>query len=101
VYLSRQSCRFYLTSRRIIPVWLPFIPSGEGATIYDVYYGDGTESFVKVGAGKNTQHTYKEGVYTVKIVAHGIGGKTTELSQELTVSFKAPENLKTTSLPMA
>jgi hypothetical protein len=72
------------------------IPSGEGATIYDVYYGDGTESFVKVNAGKNTQHTYKEGVYTVKIVAHGINGKTTELSQELTVSFKAPENLKTT-----
>lgn len=71
-------------------------PTGEGATIYDVYYGDGTESFVKVGAGKNTQHTYKEGVYKVKIVAHGIGGKTTELNQELTVSFKAPENLKTT-----
>lgn len=71
-------------------------PSGEGATTYDVYYGDGTESFVKVGSGKNTQHTYKEGVYTVKLVAHGINGKTTELTQQLTVSFKAPENLKTT-----
>jgi hypothetical protein len=71
-------------------------PSGQGATQYDVYYGDGTESFVKVAAGKNTQHTYKEGVYTVKIVAHGINGKTTELSQPLTVSFKEPANLKTT-----
>jgi hypothetical protein len=71
-------------------------PSGEGATLYDVYYGDGTDSFVKVGAGQNTQHTYKEGVYTVKLVAHGINGKTTELSQQLTVSFKAPENLKAT-----
>ncbi|RYU90541.1 hypothetical protein EWM62_07755 [Mucilaginibacter terrigena] len=71
-------------------------PTGEGATLYDVYYGDGTDNFVKVGPGKNTQHTYKEGVYNVKIVAHGVNGKTTELTQELTVSFKAPENLKTT-----
>jgi hypothetical protein len=71
-------------------------PSGEGATTYDVYYGDGSENFVKVASGSNTQHTYKEGVYKVKVVGHGISGKTTELTQELTVSFKAPENLKTT-----
>ena len=69
-------------------------PSGEGTTSYDVYYGDGAENFVKVGAGGNTQHAYKEGIYKVKIVAHGINGKTMELKQDVTVSFKAPENLK-------
>ncbi|AMR33576.1 hypothetical protein A0256_20175 [Mucilaginibacter sp. PAMC 26640] len=71
-------------------------PSGEGATTYDVYYGDDAVNFVKVAPGKSTQHVYKEGVYPVKLVAHGINGKTTEMTQQLTVSFKAPENLKAT-----
>ena len=70
-------------------------PSGEGATSYDVYYGDDTQNYVKVASGGNTQHTYKEGVYQVKIVGHGINGKTTEMTEALTVSFKEPENLKT------
>ena len=70
-------------------------PSGEGASSYDVYYGDDTQNYVKVASGANTQHTYKEGVYQVKIVGHGINGKTAEMTEALTVSFKAPENLKT------
>ncbi len=72
-------------------------PNGEGVASYDVYYGDATPTFVKVAPGKNTQHTYAEGVYTVKIVAHGITGKTTEVTQQLTVSFKAPENVEVTA----
>lgn len=71
-------------------------PGGEGVSTYDVYYGDGAATFVKVAAGKNIQHKYAEGVYTVKIVGHGITGKTAEATQQLTVSFKAPENLKAT-----
>lgn len=71
-------------------------PNGEGAVSYDVYYGDAGATYVKVVAGKNVQHTYAEGNYTVKIVGHGLNGKTTEMSQPLTVSFRAPENLKAT-----
>ncbi len=71
-------------------------PNGEGVSTYDVYYGDGGETFVKVAAGKNIQHKYAEGVYTVKLVGHSISGKTTEVTQQLTVSFKAPANLKPT-----
>lgn len=71
-------------------------PSGEGVASYDVYYGDGGTTFMKVAPGKNIQHTYAEGVYNVKLVGHGVTGKTTEMMQQLTVSFKAPENLKTT-----
>jgi hypothetical protein len=71
-------------------------PNGEGVSTYDVYYGDGSQTFVKVAAGKNVQHKYAEGVYSVKIVGHGVSGKTAEATQSLTVSFKAPENLKTT-----
>ena len=72
-------------------------PNGEGAISYDVYYGDGTTIPAKVAAGKNTTHTYAEGVYNVKLVAYNVAGKTTEKTQQLTVSFKAPENLEVTA----
>ena len=71
-------------------------PNGEGAINYDIYYGDTATTPVKIAAGKNTTHTYTEGVYNVKIVGYNIAGKTTEATQPLTVSFKAPENLKVT-----
>ncbi len=71
-------------------------PMGEGASSFDVYYGDSTVNPVKVLAGKSTQHVYKEGLYKVKIVGYGLTGKMTENIQDLTVSFKAPENLKVT-----
>lgn len=71
-------------------------PMGEGVTSFDIYYGDGTATPVKVLSGKNTQHIYKEGVYKVRIVGYNITGKTTEATQDLTVSFRAPENLKVT-----
>ena len=68
-------------------------PNGEGAAFYDIYYGDATVAPAKVIPGKNTQHTYAEGIYNVKIVAHSVTGKTVEATKQLTVSFKAPENL--------
>ncbi|GAB3929620.1 hypothetical protein GCM10028827_23970 [Mucilaginibacter myungsuensis] len=71
-------------------------PAGEGAINYDVYFGDGTTKPTTVAAGKNVQHTYAEGNYTVKITAKGPTGQTTDFTQPLTVSFRAPENLKTT-----
>ncbi len=71
-------------------------PNGTGASYYDVYFGDGTASPSKVDAGKNTVHQYAEGVYNVKLVGYGINGKTTEATKQLTVSFRAPENLDAT-----
>ncbi|KAF0242263.1 MAG: hypothetical protein FD136_890 [Chitinophagaceae bacterium] len=71
-------------------------PNGEGAVSYDVYYGDATTTPAKVAAGKSTTHTYKEGVFNVKLVAYNIAGKTTEKTQQLTVTFRAPENLEAT-----
>ncbi len=68
-------------------------PNGEGAIFYDVYYGDATTMPANLSAGKNTSHVYAEGIYNVKIVAHAVNGKKTELIQKLTVSFRAPENL--------
>ena len=72
-------------------------PNGEGASSYDVYFGDGAVAGVRVAAGKSVQHVYPEGSYNVKIIANNVTGKTTELIQKLTVSFKAPENLEVTA----
>ncbi|UEG48826.1 hypothetical protein LK994_09275 [Ferruginibacter lapsinanis] len=72
-------------------------PNGQGGISYDVYFGDATATFTNVKAGGSVQHVYAEGVYNVRIVSHGITGKVSETTQELTVSFKAPENLEVTA----
>lgn len=73
-------------------------PNGEGASTFDIYYGHGSATAVRVLPGNNTQHVYPEGIYDVRIVATNISGKTTEVIQKLTVSFRAPENLKVTAV---
>ena len=68
-------------------------PNGEGISFYEVYYGDATTTPAKVQPGKNIQHVYAEGNYNVKIVGHSITGKVAEATKQLTVSYRAPENL--------
>lgn len=68
-------------------------PNGTGAVSYDVFFGDTATASVNVLAGKNVTHKYAEGVYNVKLVAHGLNGKTKEATKQLTVSFRTPENL--------
>ena len=69
-------------------------PNGWGAVTYDVYYGDATTNPAKINAGKSATHIYAEGLYNVRIVAHAVNGKTKELVKQLTVTFRAPENLQ-------
>ena len=68
-------------------------PNSEGAVSYDIFYGDNTEFPDNVKQGKSIEHVYDEGTFTVKLVAIGITGLKTEMTQDLVVSFKAPENL--------
>ncbi|NEW80041.1 MAG: hypothetical protein GZ086_11590 [Gelidibacter sp.] len=68
-------------------------PNAEGAVSFDIFFGDNTASPSNVKQGKSIVHVYNEGTYTVKIVAIGITGLTTEKTHNLVVSFKAPENL--------
>lgn len=70
-----------------------FLPRGEGATQYEIYFGDGTTEPAYVGAGEKIDHTYKEGIYDAKIIGTTINGKKTEVIQKVTVSFLAPTNL--------
>ena len=71
-------------------------PTAEGATNFDIYFGDATPKPANIKQGKNIIHTYAEGTYSVKIVAFNINGDAAEVTQELIVSFKAPENLLVT-----
>lgn len=72
-------------------------PNGEGATAYDIIYGDATTIPANVKPGGNTQHKYAEGTFNVKVIAYNASGKTTEAIQVLTVSFRKPENLVVTA----
>ncbi len=72
------------------------IPTADGATAFDIFFGDNSPEEKGIEAGKNVQHTYAEGTYQVKIIAYNSKGDTAEATQELVVSFKAPENLVVT-----
>lgn len=68
-------------------------PNGSGAVTYDVYFGDATANPGSIVSGKSIDHTYTEGTYQVKIVAHDIKGGTATITQPLVVSFLAPQNM--------
>ncbi|MFD2603707.1 PKD domain-containing protein [Flavobacterium suzhouense] len=76
-------------------------PNAEGAVRFEVYDGDGATEPVELLPGQNMQHIYAEGVYPVKIVAYDITGKSSEATQELTVTFRAPENIEIIAIPVA
>ena len=68
-------------------------PNADGAVSYEVGFGDGTGDTVSLDAGESITHMYDEGNYSVAIKAIGITGLETEGTQNLVVSFRAPENL--------
>ncbi|TVZ60288.1 hypothetical protein NA63_2840 [Flavobacteriaceae bacterium MAR_2010_105] len=68
-------------------------PNSDGAVSYNVIFGDDTATPQKVNQGASVDHVYEEGTYTVTIEAVGITGLKSEISQNLVVSFRAPENL--------
>jgi hypothetical protein len=74
-------------------------PTGDGFTSYLVSYGHGTGTGASatVTAGGNTTHIYPEGSYTVSIAASDIAGHITTTTYPLTLTYRAPENLKVTT----
>ena len=71
-------------------------PTGNGVTKFIIDFGDGTTEQVTLVPGENVQHTYEEGVYNVVIQGFNSVGKSLEVTQELVVSFNAPENMEVT-----
>ena len=74
-------------------------PNGEGVIAYDIDFGDSSEPR-RLGPGETLQHIYAEGIYNVIITGIGVGGKTASITQELTVTFLAPENLVVNITPV-
>jgi hypothetical protein len=77
------------------------IPTGEGVTQFQIYFGDSTAEPVVVNPGGSVTHPYTEGVYQVKIVGMTINGNTTDATKELTVSFLPPTDLIVDIQPVA
>ena len=73
-------------------------PNGEGVASFEISYGHGTAGPVKVLPGGSTSKVYPEGVYDVKITGTNVAGVSTTVTQKLTVTFKAPENLEVTAV---
>ena len=71
-------------------------PSAEGAVNFDIYFGDATVDPVNINQGSTVEHIYGENTFTVKVVAFNMNGDATEVSEELVVSFQAPQNLVVT-----
>ena len=71
-------------------------PNADAASLFDVYFGDGTEEYETVSVGESIDRVFNEGTYNIRIVAKNLNGKTAETIKELMVSFKPPENLNVT-----
>lgn len=73
------------------------MPQAEGVTGYMIKFGDvENETPSEYSLNEKITHIYPEGVFSVEVTGVGITGLTTALQSELTVSFKAPENLVVT-----
>ncbi|MEP3837430.1 MAG: hypothetical protein ABJM36_07270 [Algibacter sp.] len=71
-------------------------PLGDGVATYTITPGDGSASTEGIIPGNRLEHVYEEGVYDATITAVGLNGLTTSITQNVVVSFKAPENLVVT-----
>ena len=69
-------------------------PNAVGASTYSITLGDGTAEPLTVLQGESAVNIYAEGTYTVTIKAVSVNGLETEITQQLVVSFRAPENLE-------
>ncbi|MGZ0015763.1 hypothetical protein [Yeosuana sp. AK3] len=73
------------------------VPNANGAVSYNITFGDDTTEPVSLAQGESVEHIYAEGTYSVSVEAIGITGLSTVVSQNLVVSFRAPENLEITA----
>ena len=68
-------------------------PTADGASRFDLYWGDGSTTPTTVNPGSSATNTYEEGDYTLRVVAVGSTGLTAEITKPVNVTFAAPANL--------
>ncbi len=69
-----------------------FTPSGTSVASFTLNYGDGSEEETLI-AGETVTHIYLEGTFIVTITGSNAIGETTQITQEVTLTFLPPENL--------
>ena len=72
-------------------------PLGEGVTNYSVVFGDGSDISSDIQPGNSIDHVYEEGIFEATIIGNGLNGLSTSVTQQIIVSFQAPENLVITN----
>lgn len=74
------------------------VPQAVGVTGYEIKFGDAGSAEVptKYKLNEKITHVYAEGDYTIEITGIGVTGLKSTYQQNITVSFKAPENLVVT-----
>lgn len=69
-------------------------PTAEGAILFRIFFGDTQgEIATELAPGDTVEHTYSEGEFTLRIVAVGLTGLTSELARVVNISFQTPSNL--------
>jgi len=68
-------------------------PIAVGATSFNVNFGDGSDLSESIASGNSVEHTYEEGAYEIEVIAKTLNGLTASATQNVLVSFQAPENL--------
>ncbi len=71
-------------------------PLGEGVATFNVTYGDGSDPSGVIQPGSSVEHIYEEGTYEITVTANGLNGDSTTITQNLVVSFQAPQNMVVT-----
>jgi putative transposon-encoded protein len=69
------------------------LPNAEGAQKFKINFGNGAPE-AEIFAGAVATNNYAEGKFVLTITAVGITGLESKYSPEITVSYKAPENLQ-------
>jgi hypothetical protein len=89
---SNVSAQFLITQDNTGLVTIT--PNSEGAVSYNIMLDDDTSEAVSIDQGESIEHVYAEGTYSIGVEAIGITGLSTDVTQELIVSFRTPENLE-------
>ncbi len=71
-------------------------PTADGATSFEVYFGDEeNETPIEIAPGDTLEHLYEgEGEFNLRIVAVGLTGLTSELVRVVTISSDPPSELE-------
>ena len=64
-------------------------PSAEGATSFDIDFGDGSEGATDITVGSSVEHIFTEGSFVVILTARGLNDLNSTASFNLDVTFKA------------